>query len=186
MLARSSKARAFLRNRGLLRDYVMPSLLLIGILVAWDFTKPRMPKQLPEPVLEVEQRPNGGVPPWNAHEDLAQRSRDTLRKSTQQSLDQAWSTFCDRQGRRKLNQAVSEYFGLRSVQAKSYPARWGQEGADYIARQWATADDRRIERLVQELYGRGYLKPADLKPHIAARIAPLLKGTRVIDMPCKG
>lgn len=180
MLARSRNVRSFLRT------YVIPSLLLIGILIAWDLTKPRMPRNPPQPLLQQEERPNGGMPPWNAHEDLAQRNRDTLRTSTQQALDQAWNTFCNRQGREKLVQALSQYFGLRHVQETSYPERWGKDGETYIARQWATADDQRIERLVQELYGRGYLRLADFKPFVAEIIAPLVKDTRVIGTPCKG
>lgn len=171
--------------RGFLRAYVIPSLVLIGILVVWDLTKPRMPRNPPQPVLRQEERPNGGVPPWNAHEDLAQSNRDALRRSAQQALDRAWSTFCDRQGREKLTQALSQYFGLRRVQEKNYPERWDKEGETYIAHQWATADDQRIERLVQELYGRGYLKLTDFKPFVAERVAPLVKDTRVISAPCK-
>jgi hypothetical protein len=30
-----------------LRTYILPALLMIGILVAWDFTKPRMPAHWP-------------------------------------------------------------------------------------------------------------------------------------------
>lgn len=184
MLARSDRARTFLRTPGFVRDYVLPALLLVGILLAWDFTKPRLPTHFPEPVIEAEPLPNGGVPPWNAHEDIAQRNRDSLRKSTQRSLDQAWSTFCDAKGRQNLIGAVSGYFSQRGLQEKSYPERWGKDGAEYIAQQWSTADDQRIERLVRELYWRGYLVPAELKPAIAARIAPLLQDTRVIDAPC--
>ncbi len=169
-----------------LRTYILPALLMIGILVAWDFTKPRMPKQWPQPVIEPEQRPNGGVPPWNANEAIFQNGRDLTRKSALRGLDAAWSTFCDAQGRQRLVDSVSHYFGQRSQQEKSYPKRWGKEGRDYIEQQWATADNARIERLVEELYGRGYLRLGDLKPYIAERVAPQVKDTRVTGEPCKG
>ena len=168
-----------------LRNYLLPGLLMIGILVAWDFTKPRNPGHFAEIEFKPEELPNGGVPPWNAGEESFQNGRNQIRKSTMRGLDQAWSTFCDAKGRQQLVDAVAYYFGQRSQQEKSYPAKWGKEGRDYIDKQWATADDQRIERLVQELYWRGYLNPHDLRPSIAERIAPLLKDTRVMAEPCK-
>jgi hypothetical protein len=45
-------------------------------------------------------------------------------------------------------------------------------GSDYITEQWSTPDDARIERLIEELYGRGYLRLGDFQPYIATRIAP--------------
>ena len=65
-----------------------------------------------------------------------------------------------------------------------YPTRWGDAGRDYIAKQWSTSDDQRIQRLVQEHYERGYLNLRDLKPYIVEQISPLLKDTRVSGQPC--
>ncbi len=168
-----------------LRSYVMPAFVLIAILVAWDFTKPRYPTHFAELPLEAPERPNGGVPPWNANEPIFHRGRDMARKAALRGLDQAWSTFCERDGRKKLVDALSYYFEQRSQQEKSYAKRWGDAGRDYIAKEWTTADDRRIERLVQETYGRGYLDLHDLKSYIAETISPLLKDTRVTGQPCK-
>jgi hypothetical protein len=39
-------------------------------------------------------------------------------------------------------------------------------------RAMVTPDDARIERLIEELYGRGYLRLGDFQPYIATRIAP--------------
>jgi hypothetical protein len=68
--------------------------------------------------------------------------------------------------------AVSNYFEQRGNQQESYSKRWGKEGSDYITEQWSTPDDARIERLIEELYGRGYLRLGDFQPYIATRIAP--------------
>lgn len=178
MPALSDRASRFLRG------YVVPAFVLIGILVAWDFTKPRIPKQWPEPPPRVEERPNGGVPPWNANESILQHGRDLTRESALRGLGQAWSTFCDPKGREKLVNAVTHYFEQRGNQTKSYSQRWGNEGRDYITSQWSTPDDARIERLVEELYGRGYIRLGDLRPYIAERVAPLVKNTRVPADPC--
>ncbi|MGB7256561.1 MAG: hypothetical protein WBD48_00615 [Pseudolabrys sp.] len=169
----------------MLRKYVLPLLLMIGLLVGWQFTLPRYPANFYEPVVEGPKLPNGGVPPWNANEPIFQEGRDRARASALRGLDQAWSTFCNSEGRKKLVSAVSYYFEQRGNQENSYPARWGKEGRDYIVREWSTSDDRRIERLVQDLYRRGYLRLADLRPFIANRVMPLLKDTHVIDAPCK-
>jgi hypothetical protein len=179
MPALNSSANRFLRS------YVIPALVLIGILVAWDFTKPRM-KYAPDPAPYVEERPNGGVPPWNAHESLFQNGRDLARKAALRGLDQAWSTFCDLQGREKNVRAITYYFEQRRNQEESYPKRWGQVGRDYITQQWSTPDDARIERLVGELYERGYLRLGDFRPSIAERIAPLVTNTPVTERPCSG
>jgi hypothetical protein len=168
-----------------LRKYVLPLLLMIGLLVGWQFTLPRYPANFYEPVVEGPKLPNGGVPPWNANEPIFQEGRDRARASALRGLDQAWSTFCNSEGRKKLVSAVSYYFEQRGNQENSYPARWGKEGRDYIVREWSTSDDRRIERLVQDLYRRGYLKVSDLRPFIATQILPLLKDAHVIDAPCK-
>lgn len=169
----------------MLRKYILPLLLMIGLLVAWQLTLPRYPANFYEPPVERPKLPNGGVPPWNANEPIFQHGRDLARASALRGLDQAWSTFCDTEGRKTLVGAVSYYFEQRGNQEKSYPERWGKEGRDYITHEWSTADDRRIERLVQDLYRRGYLRLADLRPFIASRVTPLLKDTHVIDTPCK-
>lgn len=167
-----------------LRNYVIPALVLLGILVAWDFTKPRYPAHFAEITAQPSPQPNGGIPPWNANEPLFQNSRNLIRKSTLDGLDRAWSTFCYPDGRQTLVNALSYYFGQRRQQETSYPKRWGEAGRDYIAKEWSTSDDQRIERLVEETYGRGYLDLHDLKPYIVERISPLLKDTRVTGQPC--
>jgi hypothetical protein len=159
-------------------------MLMIGILLAWDFTKPRH-KQVRVPEVATPQGPNGGFPPWNANETGFRYVRDSVRKSTLSSLDQPWSTFCQPEGRKRLASSLKEYFWQRGGQENSYPARWGGVGRAYIAREWSTADDQRIERLVEELYWRGYLDLRSLDRLTAEMIIPLVKNTRVMTQPCR-
>jgi len=198
-----------------IRGYVIPAFVLLGLLAlfaTWDFGEPRRFHGMaipfgttalkPEASLPVwhEVRPgysddtwkydksepvNEGVPPWNTREDMNKKLRDSNRKSTQRVLDQAWSTFCTPAGRVKLAGALDSYFGRRQQEEQQYAQRWGKEGADYITREWQTADDLRIERLVEETYERGYLDLHDLRPTVAQRLAPLLKDSRVSGQPCK-
>ena len=136
------------------------------------------PGEVPEP------QHNGGLPPWNENEAIFQNARNHVRKSTLEGLDRAWGSFCDGKGRQALVDSVTHYFWQRHIEEMKYPTRWGDAGRDYIAKQWSTSDDQRIQRLVQEHYERGYLNLRDLKPYIVEQISPLLKDTRVSGQPC--
>lgn len=175
----------------MLRNAVIVVAIALGLYAFWDYSKPR-PLQ---PTLTTkfsavatplnggssvpEPQQHGGVPPWNDNEKIFQNGRNSARKQTLAGLDKAWSTFCQPEGRKQLGSAVSYYFEMRGKQEESYPKRWGDEGRKFIAKEWSTSDDARIQRLVQEHYERGYLKLADLRPNIAKRIEPLVKDLRV-------
>ena len=137
------------------------------------------PGEVPDPQY------NGGAPPWNENEKIFKRGRDLTRKSTMESLDQAWSTFCTPEGQAKLATTINYYFEKRANEEASYTKRWGNEGRDYIKKEWSTADDNRIERLMTETYERGYLDLASIWPDTRKHIAPLLKDSRVTGQPCK-
>jgi hypothetical protein len=171
----------------IVRTYIIPSFVLLAILVVWDFTKPRYPVNFHEPPLQVDTStlPNQGVPPWNVHEDLFKDTRVSRRRAAEDALDTAWSVFCSPAGQDKLVGALSGYFVTRHQEKASYEKRWGKEGRDYIAREWATPDDRRIERLVAETYARGYLDMSRFKPSIAAIVTPFLTEQRMRTAPCE-
>lgn len=175
----------------MLRNVIIAVAIAAGLYAFWDYSKPR-PLQatvnakfsaVPTPLdgkgsSVPEPQHNGGGPPWNDNEQIFQKGRDRIRKSTLTGLDKAWSTFCQPDGRKQLGSAVSYYFEMRGNQEESYPKRWGDDGRKYIAKEWSTPDDARIQRLVQEHYERGYLKLADLRPFIAKRVEPLVKEVR--------
>lgn len=170
-----------------IRTYVIPSIVLLGILVAWDLTKPPYPVNFRDPDRQIDPAtlPNGGVPPWNVHEDLFKKTRDSLRTSTQRALDTAWNEFCTAAGQDRLVGALSSYFIKRHQETVSYEKRWGVEGRDYIAHEWATSGDNRIERLTAETYARGYLDVARFKPSVAAIVTPYLRESRMRVEPCQ-
>jgi hypothetical protein len=170
--------------------------VLAGILVAWQMTRPRITVEPLQPTINKTfaqvtdelhgrtpssdaQRPNGGVPPYNANESIFQHGRGGARKSLLAEFDKAWSEFCRPEGHKQLVDALNYYFTMRFQHEKSYPARWGDVGRDYITREWSTVDDRRIERLTQDFYRRGFFAPSELQRSAAERIAPLVKGERV-------
>jgi hypothetical protein len=188
-----------------IKTYVIPAFVILGLLLIWDFGKPGMRGVRPLepsdslPTFHAVQSPlargskdipqeaiGDGVPPNNADENIYQNNRGNIRTSTMKSLEQAWSTYCTREGRFRLAQALNNYFEQSSNQIESYSNRWGKEGRDYIKAQWSTTDDHRIERLVSDTYERGYLDVASLSRTTASRVAPLLKDVRVQGQPCKG
>jgi hypothetical protein len=65
-----------------------------------------------------------------------------------------------------------------------YPETFGKLGADYIAQQWASTDDKRIDRLTQEAFSKGYLKPDEFQAVARKMIHTVVKGERVIAKGC--
>jgi hypothetical protein len=70
---------------------------------------------------------------------------------------------------------------LRKSAVKTY---FGRLGADYIAKQWASTDDQRIDRLTQDAYTKGYLKPADFGGPAGRLIALVVRDERVTGKAC--
>jgi hypothetical protein len=195
-----------------IKTYVIPAFILLGLFLSWNFGVPRdfhgmsipygaRPLQPDASIptfhsvrnslgnsstLDSGEAVGDGVPPHNANENIFKKNRENVRNSTMKGLDKAWSTFCTADGRRKLANTLAHYFERRGNEEDSYAKRWGKDGKAYIEKEWSTPDDNRIERLVSETYERGYLDLASVKPFLAARMAPLLKGVRVRGEPCKG
>jgi hypothetical protein len=169
-------------NAAMMKSTGIPLVIIVTLLGAWEYSKPRYPKIDESSVLKSV--PADPPPPRNANEGLFQDVRRTQRASALQTLERPWASHCLDSGRKRLASSLGEYFWNRSAQEKSYPARWGDVGRDYITREWSTTDDKRIERLTQELYERGYLDLRDLRPYTADYIAGLLKGIRVTARPC--
>ena len=63
---------------------------------------------------------------------------------------------------------------------------FGEAGASYIAQQWATTEDKRIERLTQEAYAKGYLKPDDLNWIARKMMATVVRNERITGKACAG
>ena len=81
--------------------------------------------------------------------------------------------------------ALKEYFYHRGGQERSYPTRWGDTGKTYIAREWGTTEDRRIEQQIRDLYDRGYLDPKALDKPTEERVSAMVQGLKATQQPCK-
>jgi hypothetical protein len=98
--------------------------------------------------------------PLDSNETFMVSARSSQRKDAMAALDLPWRSRCG-EDRRQFISGINEYYFHRQNQTERYPEIHGKLGANYIAGQWSTGDDQRIDRLTQEAYARGYLKQAD-------------------------
>lgn len=163
-------------------------LLLIGGIVlgniVWaTFVYVAPPKaKTPEPL--VNSATIKGQEPWMANEHHIATGRNGQRKGALKALERPYSEFCSEEGRKRVVSALSEYWYHRAVQIAGYPKTWGESARPYIVKAWATSDDSRIERMVREAYGNGYINLADFRQHIRDAMAETLRGERVRGQPC--
>jgi hypothetical protein len=148
---------------------------------AWTWWPEDAPQAAPHEIAEE----NRGKA-FGSNEDIFVDSRGGQRKAVLRVLDLPWGSRCAGEGRQRFISGVGEYYYQRQNQIERYPENFGKLGADYIARQWASADDQRIDRLTQEAYAKGYLKPADFNPVAGKLIAAVVKDEHVTGKACAG
>jgi hypothetical protein len=155
-------------------------LLLLGIVIwhigAWAFAPPRRPPSIPQ----------GDGRAFGSNEQYLVEAREMQRKTAITALDMPWGSRCNGDDRKRFLSGLNEYYYHRQNQTEVYPQTFGKAGADYIARQWSDSDDRRIDRLTQEAYAKGYLNPADFRGGAAKMIAAVVKNERVTGKGCEG
>jgi hypothetical protein len=149
----------------------------VALVASWAFA----PAEVPRPIPEV----NRGKA-FGANEDIAVQSRSELRQSTFRTLELPWGDRCAAESRKAFVAGVGHYYYIRQNQTERYPENFGELGAAYIAKQWSSTDDQRIDRLTQDAYARGYFKPADFDGLAAKLIATVLKNERVTGNACAG
>ena len=119
-----------------------------------------------------------------ANEHYIEDNRQSARKSALEMLGKPWAEFCTPEGKKRLVSAIDYYFWMRKGHMTSYPKNWGEVGGRYIVKAWTTTDDNRIERLMRETYGRGYIAPRISSPTRARRWPEVVKGERVTGKRC--
>ena len=153
--------------------------VVVWQVAAWAFAPAAVPPP-PSQVLEV----NRGKA-FGSNEDIAVNDRHGKRQAAFTTLERPWGSRCTGEGRKAFI-GGNEYYYHRQNQTERYPETYGQLGADYIARQWSGSDDQRIDRLTQEAYAKGYLKPADFDGVARKMIAKVVKDERVTGKACVG
>jgi hypothetical protein len=170
-----SAADARRRNRAMNRAWFVLWALVILQIAAWTFAPEDTPPQIPEV--------NRGKA-FGDNEDIHVGSRVGLRQDAFKSLEQPWGSRCVGEERKQFISGLNHYYYHRQNQTERYPESFGKAGADYIAKQWATTDDRRIDRLTQDAYARGYLKPTDFDGVARKMIAVVVKEERITGKAC--
>jgi hypothetical protein len=151
-------------------------VLGVALVASWAFAPaPPPPPQIPEV--------NRGKA-FGSNEDITIDSRSRQRQAAFKTLEQPWASRCEGEGRNRFIGGLNEYYYHRQNQTERYPENFGTLGADYIAKQWSTTDDQRIDRLTQEAYARGYFKPADFDGVAGKLIAKVVKDERVTGRAC--
>ena len=148
----------------------------VGLVAAWTFTPAAPP--LPQ-ILEV----NRGKA-FGSNEAIHVEGRKSQRQDAFNALDRPWGSRCSGEGRKQFISGLNEYYYHRQNQTERYPEIYGQLGADYIAKQWSTTDDQRIDRLTQDAYAKGYLKPADFNGVAGKMVAAVVRDERVTGKAC--
>jgi hypothetical protein len=151
--------------------------LVIWQVAAWAFAPPAAPPQIPEV--------NRGKA-FGSNEDIMVDGRSRQRQAAFKTLERPWGNRCAGDGRKEFISGLGEYYYQRQNQTERYPENFGKLGADYIAKQWSTTDDQRIDRLTLEAYANGYLKPADFNAVAGKMIATVVKDERVTGKACAG
>lgn len=160
------------------RNFTIPLALIVLVIGVWEYSKPRRPA----PQSQAEDY--GPPPPRNANEELFRDARERRRQSTLKTLDANWASFCAPQGRTLLVNSLNDYFYFRDGAEASYPRRWGEGGKTYIAREFSTSEDRRIEQRIRELFERGYLDPGMFGSIANRHVSALVQGLTVERKPC--
>lgn len=149
----------------------------VGLVAAWTFAPAAPP---PQPQIPEVNRGKA----FGSNEHFMVESRNKQRQAAFQKLEQPWASRCMGEARKAFIGSLREYYSTRQNEAQHYPQNFGKLGADYIATQWATTDDRRIDRLTQEAYARGYLKPTDFDGPAARIVATVVKDERITGKAC--
>lgn len=123
---------------------------------------------------------------FGTNEDIHVQSRVGLRQQAFKALELPWGQRCEGDGRKKFVAGLSAYYYHRQNQTERYPENFGKAGADYIATQWSTGEDKRIDRLTQDAYARGYLRLADFDGFARKLLDAVVRDERVAGKACDG
>jgi len=149
--------------------------IVVWQVAAWAFAPAETPASMPA----------GDGRAFGDTEKYTIEARSSQRKGAMTALDLPWSNRCG-EDRKRFISGINEYYYHRQNQTERYPEIHGKLGADYIAVQWSTADDQRIDRLTEEAYARGYLRPSDFDGVASKMVAAVVKNKRVTGKGCIG
>ena len=150
--------------------------VVIWQVAAWAFA--------PEP--KARRAPPMDGPGYGTSERYSVDGRVRQRESAIAALERPYGTRCTGDGRKQFISGVDAYYYHRQNQMERYPETFGKPGADYIATQWVTGEDKRIERLTQEAYAQGYFALSDLNGLARKLVETIVRNERVTGRACAG
>ena len=141
---------------------------------AWAFA--------PKPAVQQPAAIDG--PGYGSNEIYTVQGRASQRSGAAQAFERPYGARCAGDGRKQFISAINEYYYHRQNQMERYPENFGKPGADYIAKQWTTGEDKRIERLTQEAYAQGYLAPSDFDGVARKMVEAVVRNERITAHAC--
>lgn len=138
----------------------------------------------PTPVKVVYVAKDNGVGYDAIEEPRHIHSRDLQRKAVLKRFETPESLRCDNKEREWFKNNVTSYYAARYEDMERYERNYGKSGAGYIASQYQSSDDRRIERLTGEFYRAGYLRLDDFSKIPRRIIDKVVAGETVSGKGC--
>lgn len=123
-------------------------------------------------------------PGYGSNEAIFVDGRASTRRGATQAFERPYGSRCTGEGRKQFISSVGEYYSRRQNETERYPETFGKPGAEYIARQWSTTEDKRIERLTQEAYAQGYLQSSDFDAVARKTVEAVVRGERITVRSC--
>ncbi|MCP3390511.1 hypothetical protein NLM27_17170 [Bradyrhizobium sp. CCGB12] len=149
--------------------------LVVYQVAAWAFA-PQKAAQQASPIIDG--------PGYGSNEAIFVDGRASSRRSAALALERPYGSRCAGEGRKQFISSLGGYYYRRQTDTEHYPTIYGKPGADYIARQWSTGEDKRIERLTQEAYAQGYLAPSDFDAVARRTVEAVVRNERVTVRSC--
>ncbi|MCK1735476.1 hypothetical protein IVA79_16180 [Bradyrhizobium sp. 138] len=156
------------------RAWLILWALVVYQVAAWAFA----PQKAAQPATPVD------GPGYGSNEAIFVDGRARTRSSAAQAFDLPYGSRCAGEGRKQFISSVGGYYYRRQNETERYPETFGKPGADYIAKQWVTGEDKRIERLTQEAYAQGYLQPSDFDNVARKMVEAIVRNERITVRSC--
>lgn len=164
----------------------MPRILRIFLIFAWAMVTFQLYAWTfgSRPIRYVDAPIENGKG-YGDHEKSMVVGRDMQRQGALKALDKNVAELCSEQGRKRIVSGINEYYYHRQNQLLRYPETYGKQGAAYIASQYESSGDHRIERLTKERYRQGYLQLEDFKGYARQLIGEVVARESVAGKGCK-
>ena len=145
---------------------------------AWAFA--------PAPAVPVTQMPAGDGQAFGSNERYTLDARDDERHEAAEGAGDADRRSLHRGRTQAIHPRARSILLSAAEPDRALPGNPRRSPASMIAAQWSGPDDKRIDRLTQEAYSKGYLALAEFDNVARRMVAAVVKDERVIGKGCAG